>query len=357
MYSLCNYATSLWLFLAGAVFGLLSCTTQAEEPLPLARQLDTLFQHYVDTSSFSGTVLVADSSGILYSDAVGYQNFAQQTPMTLHTAFYLASLSKNIHAAAIMYLADQGKLHFDDTLSQYLPDIPFSQQITLRQLLTHTHGIPDYYAFTETFPGLTNDDVLKSIGTIDSLNFKPGTQFSYSNSGYALLVRIVEIVSEQRYADFMQTTFFDPIGMQHTVIFDELADSIPNRAVAINTQGEPDNYQFRTVGGGGIFSTIEDLYQWDRALNSKQYIRPETMQMAYTPVTFLDGSPYPYGFGWFLSPDHPHFVYHTGSLNGFRNYVGRWLDEQKLVILMSNNQHPAPEPLIQAIYQTLSSPS
>nr|WKN39785.1 serine hydrolase [Tunicatimonas sp. TK19036] len=354
---LLNSSALLGLIFAFASISLSSCSTAAEEHFTVEQRLDTLFQHYIDTSGFSGTMLVADSSGILFSQAIGYQNFDQQVPMQLRTAFYLASLSKNIHAAAIMYLADQGKLSIDDTLSQYLPNLPFSNQITIRQLLTHTHGVTDYYKFMETFPGMVNEDVLQAIGTVDSLDFKPGTQFSYSNSGYALLVAIVETVTEERYSDFMQRTFFDSIGMSHTIIFDEQADSIPDRAVAINAKGEADNYQFRTVGGGGIFSTIEDLYQWDRALYSGKYIQSETLQQAYTPVTFLDGSPHPYGFGWFVSEDQPGFVYHTGSLNGFRNYMGRWLDEKKLVILLSNNQHEAPEVLIQAIYEILSTPA
>lgn len=337
--------------------GLSSCTTESEEQQTTAQQLDTLFQHYIDSSGFSGTVLVADSSGLIYSQAVGYQDFASERPMKLATAFYLASLSKSIHAAAVMYLADQGRLRFVDTLSHYLPDIPFAERITIQQLLTHTHGLPDYYGFMETFPGMTNADVLKAIRTIDSLDFEPGTQFSYSNTGYALLVATVEAITGERYAEFMQRTFFDPIGMRRTVTFDERADLVPNRAVAINSQGESDNYQFRTVGGGGIFSTIEDLYRWDQALRSEKYIRAEILQQAYQPTELQDGTFHPYGFGWIISEEFPGYVYHTGSLNGFRNYIGRWLGEQKLLIVLSNNQHEAPPELIRKVHQIFSGQS
>ncbi|MEM6846287.1 MAG: serine hydrolase domain-containing protein [Bacteroidota bacterium] len=345
------YQLIIWLALF-VIF--VSCNQQREAPFTTSQQLDTLFQSYVDTSGFSGNILVADSSGIVYSSAVGYQNASQQISMQPNTAFYLASLSKHIHAMGILYLVDQGTLSLDDTLTQYLPDMPAADHITIRQLLTHTHGIPDYYNFMESFPpGLTNIEVLGAIREVDSLLFEPGTQFSYGNSGYTLLTTIATQVSGQRYADFMQETFFDPIGMTHTVIFDEKADSIPNRAVAVNAQGEADNYQFRTVGGGGIFSTAEDLYKWDRALNGNQFIRPETLQQAYSPVQLSDGSTHPYGFGWFTNEQNPNFVYHTGELNGFRNYLGRWLDEQKLVIMLSNNQREASPKLIKAVYEVL----
>ncbi|MEM9675732.1 MAG: serine hydrolase domain-containing protein [Bacteroidota bacterium] len=333
---------------------LISCNQEKGEPLTMTEQLDTLFQQYVDTSGFSGNILIADSSGIMYTKTVGYQHAAEEIPMQPNTAFYLASLSKHIHAMGILYLADQGKLSLEGELVQYLPEMPAAERITIRQLLTHTHGIPDYYNFMKSFPpGLTNADVLKEIQEVDSLLFEPGTQFSYGNSGYTLLTTIAAQVSGKRYADFMQETFFGPIGMNHTVIFDELADSIPNRAVAVNTQGEADNYQFRTVGGGGIFSTAKDLYKWDRALYSSQYIRPEMLQAAYSPVQIGNGSTHPYGFGWFTDDKNPSFVYHTGELNGFRNYIGRWLDEQKLIIMLSNNQREASPELIEAIYGVL----
>lgn len=336
------------------VVSLASCSQNPPEKLTTQQQLDTLIQQYVDTSNFSGNILVADHSGMVYANAFGYQHAAQKIPMQSNTAFYLASLSKHIHAMGILYLADQGRLRLDDTLAQYLPDMPAADRITVRQLLTHTHGIPDYYNFMKDFPpGLTNADVLEAIQEEGSLLFEPGTQFSYGNSGYTLLTTIAAQVSGQRYADFMQETFFDPIGMSHTVIFDELADSVANRAIAVNTQGEADNYQFRTVGGGGIFSTAEDLYRWDRALYGGRYIRPETLQSAYSPVQLSDGSSHPYSFGWFTNAEHPNFVYHTGELNGFRNYIGRWLDEQKLVIMLSNNQREAPKSLIEAIYKVL----
>lgn len=333
---------------------LASCNQNPPEQLTTEQQLDTLIQQYVDTSGFSGNILVADSSGVVYAKAFGYQYAAQEIPMQLNTAFYLASLSKHIHAMGILYLADQGKLSLDDTLRQYLPDMPAADQITIRQLLTHTHGIPDYYNFMESFPpGLTNTDVLAAIRGVDSLLFEPGTQFSYGNSGYTLLTTIAAQLSEQRYADFMQQAFFDPIGMSHTVIFDELADSVANRAVAVNARGETDNYQFRTVGGGGVFSTAEDLYRWDRALYGGDYIRPEMLQSAYSPVQLSDGSSHPYGFGWFTNAENPNFIHHTGELNGFRNYIGRWLDEQKLIIMLSNNQREAPELLVKAIHEVL----
>ncbi|MEM9833105.1 MAG: serine hydrolase domain-containing protein [Bacteroidota bacterium] len=345
------YQLIIWLALF-VIF--VSCNQQREAPFTTSQRLDTLFQSYVDTSGFSGNILVADSSGVMYTKAIGYQDVAQKIPMQSNTAFYLASLSKHIHAMGILYLVDQGTLSLDDTLTQYLPDMPAADHITIQQLLTHTHGIPDYYNFMESFPpGLTNTEVLGAIREVDSLLFEPGTQFSYGNSGYTLLTTIATQVSGQRYADFMQETFFDPIGMTHTVIFDEKADNIPNRAVAVNAQGEADNYQFRTVGGGGIFSTAEDLYKWDRALNGNQFIRPETLQQAYSPVQLSDGSTHPYGFGWFTNEQNPNFVYHTGELNGFRNYLGRWLDEQKLVIMLSNNQREASPKLIKAVYEVL----
>jgi len=349
-----NFQTNWLLTLLLLLAFLISCTQEKQESMTTTQRLDTLFQQYVDTSGFSGNILIADSSGVVYAKSVGHQHAAEEIPMQPNTAFYLASLSKHIHAMGVLYLADQGKLSLDDTLAQYLPEIPAADRITLRQLLTHTHGIPDYYNFMEAFPpGLNNADVLEEIQEIDSLLFEPGAQFSYGNSGYTLLTTITAQVSGQRYADFMQKTFFDPIGMDHTVIFDELADSIPNRAVAVNAQGEADNYQFRTVGGGGIFSTAEDLYKWDRALYSSQYIRPEILQQAYTPIQLSNGSTHPYGFGWFTNDKNPNFVYHTGELNGFRNYIGRWLDEQKLVIILSNNQREAPESLISAVYEVL----
>ena len=151
MYSLCRCAALLFFVTFFA-----SCNQNPPEQLTTEQQLDTLIQQYVDTSGFSGNILVADSSGVVYAKAFGYQHDAQEIPMQPNTAFYLASLSKHIHAMGILYLADQGTLSLDDTLAQHLPDMPAANRITIRQLLTHTHGIPDYYNFMESFPPWTN---------------------------------------------------------------------------------------------------------------------------------------------------------------------------------------------------------
>ena len=230
-------------------------------------RVKNLMESYYDSGIFKGCVLVANEHGIVFQHAFGQADMKKEKPLKLSTDFYLASVSKQFTAAAIMILKQESLLDFDDTIRQYLPELPVVYHgITIRDLLHHTSGIPDYYNFANPQPGFTNQDVLNVLVKVHELEFKPGTKYRYSNSGYVLLSIIVSRVSGKPFSKFVRAEIFKPLKMSRSVVFDSSAKPVKNRAIGYAANGVTTDYHFRTTGGGGIFTNVEDLYRWDRGL-------------------------------------------------------------------------------------------
>jgi CubicO group peptidase (beta-lactamase class C family) len=329
---------------------LVSCTEHSDpNPSPVINQndnsynnvqkLDSIINHYYQNGLFNGIILVSRYKKVAYREAFGYSNFETKEKLIPESVFYLASVSKQFTAMAIMILSDRNKLTYNDKLSKYFPEFPsYANFVTIKHLLNHTSGIPDYYRLNAYKPDLKNQDVLEILIKQNSLDFNPGDRFEYSNSGYVLLAMITEKVTGIPFHAFMKANVFDPLGMTNTLVYDESKPSINNRAIGYNMDGNLNDYNVLTTGAGGIFSTVDDLHLWDLALYTDTLVSYGTIKKAFTPTILNDGGISNYGFGWFIyEDDRRKIVTHSGNLFGFRTYIGRDLVNKNAYILLTNN--------------------
>ncbi len=315
-----------------------------------------LIEHVHDTGAFDGTVLVADSTGIVYKGAFGLADRSKNIPLSPETKFYLASVSKQFTATAILLLVQQGKIRLDETITLYMEELPdLYKPITFRHLLTHTSGIPDYYEFAKPHEGFTNEDVLYLLKEVERLEFEPGSRYKYSNSGYVLLSILVDRITDTTFAHFLKENVFKKAGLDQTIVFDEQAPAVNNKATGYGRDSTLTDYRFRTTGGGGIYSNAEDLYQWHKALVNNKIIDKRIKELAYQPYVLKNDSTAYYGFGWNIDPENPDHVYHAGELEGFRTFFDRYLDKDIAIILLSNNSSGILKPLAEEIYRLLNS--
>lgn len=291
---------------------------------------------YYEKGAFNGSLLVMKNDHIIIDTALGFSNFQTQEKLTTNTSFYIASLSKPFTATAIILLQKKGLLSFDDKVSKYLSYLPdYAKDVTLRHLLTHTSGIRDYENILTEKKGLKNQDVIHWLQEQKTLQFPSGTQFEYSNSGYIILSLVIEKVSGQRYSQFLNENIFVPLKMNHTKVYDESRPIIEHKAIGYNKQKQLDDYSILTTGDGGIYSTAEDLYLFDRALRNFSLVSKRNTSLVYSPPRLANGEPSNYGFGWFID-DHGKTASHTGGLNGFRAVFWRDLQHNKTIIALTN---------------------
>jgi len=263
------------------------------------------------------------------------------------TDYRLASVTKQFTAAAILLLAQDGTLDLDDPLRQWLPSLPAATDgITLHQVLSHTSGLIDYEdVIPETMTAQLHDaDVLRILEGQDRTYFEPGTNYRYSNSGYALLALIVERASGQGFPAFLRERIFLPLGMHDTLAYVQGGPEVPHRAFGYSRiDGDwtrTDQSQTSAVlGDGGIYSSIDDLARWDAALYDDRLLSDESRRLAFTAVTPTDDSAVEYGYGWRITGDS---LWHSGETMGFRNVIVRWPQRRLTVILLSNRNDPEP---------------
>lgn len=271
--------------------------------------------------------------------------------ITAKTNFRLASVTKQFTATAILLLARDGKLSIDDPVSKHVPGLwpAYANGVTIHHLLTHTSGLRDYdNNVPEGTPQLTDADVQAFVVKQSSLLFAPGEKYRYSNTGYAILARIVEHTSKQSFPAFLKARIFKPLGMKHTVAHVAGADTIGNRAYGHSRTdtGWKRNDQSATsavLGDGGIYSNVLDLAKWIRALDRCTLLDCETLRQSWTSARLNDGTPTNYGFGWRLETrDGERVISHTGETRGFRNALLRYPDKKIAVILLTNRNEGNP---------------
>jgi CubicO group peptidase (beta-lactamase class C family) len=308
--------------------------------------LDSLFAQIQKRKSFNGNVLIAQRGKVLLRESIGMADFASGDTLKMHSAFQLASVSKHFTAAAILILYEQGNLQLDDTLQTYLPDFPY-RGITIRHLLTHRSGLPNYTYFCEKYlngqQGLLSNQQLIQLMTEKKppVHYKPNRRFQYSNTGYAVLAAIIEKASGQSYADFLEDHIFDPVGMESTFVRDTQKDiTEEDIAYGFNWRKRPlEATIFDGVAGDkGVYSTIDDLYLWDQALYSNEIIKQETLKLAFTPATRTFRYNQSYGFGWRVSKDENgnEFYWHGGWWEGYKTYFLRRPVDRATIIVLSN---------------------
>ncbi|MBF8964658.1 beta-lactamase family protein [Pontibacter sp. FD36] len=312
----------------------------------LGKEVDSLFTHLHKRKGFNGTVLVTKYDQIIYRGAFGYADFKTKDTLSTQTVFQLASVSKQFTAMAIMMLKEQGKLNYDDSLQVYIPDFPY-KGITVRQLLTHRSGLPNYTYFSEEFwpdrkVDLSNDDVLSMMAVHKpNIYYQPDRTFSYSNTGYALLASVVEKASGQPFAEFMREHIFEPLKMHDTYTFNHELVTQTGRVATGHIGGRrkrlPD-YQDTVLGDKGMYSTVEDLYKWDQALYTQKLVKRETLEEAFMPTGKVNKRAESYGFGFRLKQveSGDTVIYHGGLWHGFNTYFLRNPKDHSSIIVLSN---------------------
>jgi N-acyl-D-aspartate/D-glutamate deacylase len=328
----------------------LCCAPARKEPAPPVDPgdaVDGLFAHFADGDSPGVAVAVIRDGEIVHRAGYGLADLETGTPITPDTTFRLASVSKQLTAMAIMLLAEEGKLDYDDPVVQYLPELErFGSEITIRHLLQHTSGLPDYYDTLEAEleeDWITNQEAVEFFSQWGETLFPAGERYEYSNPGYEMLAAIVERVSRESFREFMDEKIFQPLGMNNTSLFDQTEPEIANRAFGYTRGGDgfviDDEHVLNYLGGsGGIYSSVNDLFLWDQALYTDRLVDPSTKALAFVPAVLDDGEEYPYGFGWrlraddFLGTQH----YHSGGWLGFSTQMIRYPERRFSVYLLSN---------------------
>lgn len=325
-------------------------------------QIDDLFAAYGGDSVPGANVVVIHDGAVVARRAYGMADLERTVATTPETAYRLASVSKQFTAMAVMLLAKDGKLRYDQPIRDFLPELPAATRaVTVRHLLNHTSGLWDY---EDLIPAgrteqLSDDDVLTLVASKDSLISSAGTAYRYSNSGYVLLGIIVARVSGMSFPDFLQAGIFKPLGMRVTVAHVEGRDTVPHRAYGYSPRGgafvqTDQSVTSATLGDGGIYSRVDDLVLWDRALTNETLIDRASLAVATTPPALPGGHASEYGFGWFID------VYrgakrwrHTGETSGFRNAILRFPDRRLTIIILTNRSSGEPQSIAERIADRL----
>ncbi len=327
---------------------------------------DSLMSPYASAEGPGASLLVVHNGRVEYMKSYGLAAVDTRIPVGVATNFRLASLSKQFTATAIMLLKLDGKLRYDDDITTLLPNLPaFARGVTVRNLLNHTSGLPDYEDFVpDTQTVQAHDrDIPSLIARATAPKFAPGTKYDYSNTGYGLLALIVERVSGDQYADFLRTHIFGPLAMTNTVAYEEGRSVVAQRAYGhtVGQYGIRRTDQSNTsavLGDGGIYSSVIDLAKWDRALEQHTLVSAAEQQVAWTPPSLPNGAKTEYGFGWFVDRDHGTVrLRHHGESRGFTNGIIRYPETRLTVIILTNRSGGAPWDIAQKIAEVYLDPA
>jgi len=321
--------------------------TRASLAASHAEQIDALLSSYNQKRQFNGAALVAEKGNVILKKGYGMANMEWQIPNTPDTKFRLGSITKQFTSMVIMQLANEGKISLDQKITTYLPDYrkDTGDKVTVRNLLSHTSGIPSYTSLPGFFENQSRDpyavaDFVKKY-TSGDLEFEPGSKFSYDNSGYFLLGAIIERVTGKTYEDALRERIFDTLGMSDTG-YDRSARVIPKRAAgyvpaANGYENAPYLDMSIPYAAGSLYSTVEDLYKWDRALYTDKLLPADLKKTMFTPV--LND----YAFGWTIktlklddTKTEVRTIAHNGGINGFNTTIVRMPETQDLVVLLDN---------------------
>lgn len=314
------------------------------------RRIDDFIMRLHQRSGFNGNVLVAKKGKIIYEKAIGWADHLHRDSLKINSVFELASVSKPMTSAAVMMLVEDGKLGLDQDVKEFYPDFPYDG-ITIRMLLSHRSGMMNYVYFVDNLwksekkderKGISNQDVMKLIAEHKPAPYmRPGQKFHYNNSNFMVLAAIIEKVSGQRFSQFMAENVFKPAGMKNTAVYSKAEyEKIPVDVVGhdrIWRRSVAQNFLDGPVGDKGIYSTVHDLYLFDRALRRGKLISQSAQDSVYAPRNEMQNGHFNYGYGWRLFEDTNHkVVYHTGWWHGFRHIYLRQLDKDITVILLTN---------------------
>lgn len=308
--------------------------------------IDSFMKKLHNRSGFNGNVLVAKKGKILYQNSFGWANYLLKDSLKIGSKFELASVSKPMTALAILQLVDQGKITLDQQVSDFFPGFPY-EGVTVRQLLTHRSGMPNYVYFVDKiWP-----DRKKGMSNIDAINLliehkpsrygKPDGRFHYNNSNYMVLGAIVEKASGQDFATYMEEHVFKPAGMKNTAALSRVKyDKIPTDVIGhdrVWRRSVVQDYLDGPLGDKGIYSTVQDMYLLDLALKEGRLLNKALLDSAYVPRSDAKKGVFSYGYGWrTFTTEGAQIVYHTGWWHGFKNLYVRDLKNDITIVLLSN---------------------
>ncbi|WP_159441084.1 serine hydrolase [Pedobacter caeni] len=344
---------------AGLLF--LKCPAYAQDK---SAKLKALFDTLYLDQNFNGCVLVAEEGKPVFMKAYGYADQEKKRLLDTKSVFELASISKQFTAMAIMQLKEKGLLSYEDALQKFFPGLPY-KGVTIRNLLTHTSGIPEFLGFgskdIDVNKNNFNQDIIDRFQSkIAPAQFAPGTSTAYSNTNYLLLASIVEKVSGMTFSNYMKKNVFLPAGMDHTKVYSRLstAEKISNYASDyvwdasensyVKTDDQPahmTNILDGVNGPYGISSNVEDLFKWDQALYTTKLVSAVTLKDAFLPTKLIGSkgvaslSPeMPLGFGWVIRTDslESKDMFHTGGFGGYTSLIVRYTLEKRTIILLCN---------------------
>jgi CubicO group peptidase (beta-lactamase class C family) len=323
----------------------------------LSDRIDALVRNEMTRQRIPGVaVAVVQRNKILKAQGYGYSNVEHAVPVTVETMFQSGSIGKQFTAALVMMLVEDGKVGLDDSVRDYLADAPDAwQPITIRQLLTHTSGIPDYTAGAIDYRRDYTEDEMARLAYPLPLEFAPGTRWSYSNTGYLLLGVVIHRASGLFYGDLLRLRVFRPLGMMTARVISE-ADIVAHRAAGYQlVDGELKNQDWvapsiNTTADGALYLSLQDYIAWDRGLRAKALLKSSSWTQIYEPVRLASGNSYPYGFGWGVEEmDGKRVQRHGGAWQGFETYIARYLDDDLTIVVLSNLSDAEPRSFVDQI--------
>ncbi|HYL22392.1 MAG TPA: serine hydrolase domain-containing protein [Gemmatimonadales bacterium] len=335
----------------------LGVTAAAGGQTPAADSIDRYIEAELARYRIPGvSVAVLRGDSVLFARGYGYANVELRVPASDSTVYQSGSVGKQFTAAAVVMLAEQGRLSLDDPITRFLPEGPAAwRRITIRHLLTHTSGIGDYTDSTlDVRRDYTEDDLVR-LAARQALEFAPGDRWSYSNTGYVLLGIIIHRVTGMFYGDFLRDRVFRPLGMRTTRVISE-ADIVPNRAAGYRLVNDTLKNQewvspsLNTTADGALYFTVRDLAQWAIGLNHWRIPSRTGLEASWTPVRLNNGGTYPYGFGWQITQQRGfRRIGHSGAWQGFQTTIQRYPDFDLTVIVLDNLAETAPETMAMSI--------
>ncbi len=363
----------------------------ARDDEQLEQKIDLLLSQMTRSTDPGLALLIKKDASDYFEKGYGLREIGKPERIEPSTNFRLASDTKQFTAVGIMLLVHDGKLRYEDHLTDIWPDFPaYGKEITLRHLLTHTSGLPDYEQLMEEVEKksgprwsaehqIQDEEVLSLLKQQSAGRFPPGTSWAYSNSGYVVLGMVIAKKSGTSYREFMERRIFAPLNMKHSVVYQKGKNKISERAFG-HSNSAPDSgaptplFQVddqsatsATLGDGGIYSNLEDLSKWDGGLQNHTLLSAAEMAPALTPVKLTDGSephwpsepgednlapgkPVSYGFGWFVDYyDDRARMWHPGSTEGFRSVIQRFSTSGVTIVILSNRSDMNPKALSEKI--------
>lgn len=332
---------------------ILTATCNAQSPSSLFGQkdynqkaYDALLTNYFGSSIYGGAALVAKEGEIIYEKAMGMANLEDDIKLTTNHKFRIASNTKQFTACAILKLQEEGKLHTSDNMLKYIPDYPtHGHTITIEQLLTHTSGIRDFSS-SEGFSEIENNEYSKEefINYFKNLPIVgiPGEQYHYSNSAYFLLGYIIEKVSGKSYGEYLENSFFQPLGMANT-FFDFPTKTVQDRALGYAQLSADEFTTCKEINmsipfaAGGLVSTVHDMCLWYQALKNGKVVNKENLKKAHSPYQLNNDSYTRYGYGWDIGTlAGSQIIAHGGAISGYYSTLVYLPNENILAVVLTN---------------------